>query len=337
MALTQLADIIEPTVWQDIPAVNSPEQTAFYQSGIITRTALMDSLARASGKNAELPFWKDLDQTSAPNLSDDSESEATPDKITQGEMVSRKLFLNKSWKSADLVNEMALGPNAMDAIKGRTDMYWQRQWQRYLLAAADGVLADNVANDGGDMVHDVALEAGNSATAANLFSRANFTSAAFTLGDAFENTGVLAVHSTVYKRMVDNDDIDFIPDSNGRLTIPTFMGKRVVVDDGMTVTAGATNGFKYTSILFGEGALGFGKGSPSNPVEVERKAGQGNGGGTEVLWTRETYLLHPFGFSFSSGSVVGNSATIAEMKLAANWDRVVERKNVPLAYLITNG
>lgn len=337
MALTQLSNIIEPTVWADTPAVDSPEKTAFYESGIITRSALLDELANAAGKTAELPFWKDLDETSAPNLSDDTENEGGTGNITQGEMITRKLFLNKGWKSADLVNEMAMGAKAPDAIRARTETYWKRQFQRYMIGAANGVLADNVANDGGDMVHDVALEAGLSATAANLFSRSNFSSSAFTLGDAFESTSAMAVHSTVYKRMVDNDDIDFIPDSAGRLTIPTFMGRRVIMDDSMPVVAGATNGFKYTSALFGEGAFGWGEGTPTVPVEIERKAGQGNGGGTEVLWTRKTHIIHPFGYQFTSTTVAGKTPSLAEMALAANWDRVVERKNVPVTFLITNG
>lgn len=338
MANTLLSDVIDTVVYQDIPAVNSPEKTAFYESGIITQNPLLNGIANAAGKTAELPFWNDLDSTSAPNLSNDAAGDiASADKITQGEQIARKLFLNKGWSAADLASEVAMGASAIDAIRARTDTYWMRQWQKYLIAAANGVLADNVANDSSDMVHDAAIEDGNAATAANLFSRSNFTSAAFTLGDAFADTGVIAVHSVVYKRMVDNDDIDFIPDSEGRMTIPTFMGKRVVVDDGMPVVAGSTSGFKYTTALFGEGAFGFGEGMPEMPVEVEREASQGNGGGIETLWTRKTYLLHPFGFQFTSSSVSGESASLAEIANAANWDRVVQRKNVPLAFLITNG
>jgi hypothetical protein len=338
MATVQLADIIDVTVFQDLPAVNSPEKTAFYEGGVIARSPLLDTLANAPGKIAELPFWNDLDETSAPNISnDDPASSATPDKITQGKQIGRALYLNKGWSASNLATELAMGENAMSHIRNRSDKYWTRQFQRYLIAGADGVLADNVANDSGDMVSDVAIEDGDNAAAANLFSRSNFTSAAFTLGDAFENTGVIGVHSVVYKRMVDNDDIDFIPDSQGRLTIPTFMGKRVIVDDGMTTVAGSTSGFKYTTVLFGEGAFGYGEGMPAKPVAVESKEAQGNGAGVETLWTRKTQLIHPFGFQFTSGSVAGDSATIAEMKLAANWDRVVARKNVPLAFLITNG
>lgn len=336
MATTRLADIIDTVVYQDLPSVNSPEKTAIYQSGIVTRTGLLDSIASAPGKTGELPFWNDIDATVAPNLSsDDPAVLATPDKVTQGEQIAHKAFLNKGLSKSDLANEVAMGEDAMTHIRNRYDMYWQRQWQRRLLSSTEGIRADNVANDSSDMTLDVASESITGQTTATRFSRANFTTAAFTLGDMFENTGALTVHSQVYKQMIDQDDIDFIPDSEGRMTIPTYMGKRVIVDDQSTVIAGTTDGFKYVSILFGGGAFGYGDGVPDVPVEVERAESGGNGGGIETLWNRKTWLLHPFGYK-DTGTPAAVSYSLAELATATTWDRVVERKNVPMAFLVTN-
>lgn len=333
MATVQLSDIIDVTVFNDLPSVNSPELTTFYQSGIIVRNGLLDSLASGPGKIAELPFWKDLDATAAPNLSTDNPaSSASPQKIEQGEQISRKAFLNQGWSKSDLASELAMGPKAMDRIRERVDTYWTRQWQRRLISAVNGVLADNVANDDSDMAIDIAVD---SATTTSVFTRSNFTSAAFTMGDAYDSLAAIAVHSVVYKRMIDNDDIDFIPDSQGNMTIPTFLGHRVIVDDGLPVDPNGANAPKYTSVIFGGGAFGYGDGVPDMPVEVDRAAEQGDGGGIETLWTRKTWLLHPFGFQ-STGSPAGNSQTLGELAAATSWDRVVERKNVPMAFLITN-
>lgn len=339
MANVQLSDIIDVTVFRDLPAVNSPQKTAFFESGVITSNSLLNELANSAGKTAELPFWKDLDGTSEVNYStDDPTDVAAAGKIVQGEQIARKANVNKGWSTSDLASELAMGARAMDQIRSRTDKYFMRQWQARLIATMTGVKADNVANDSGDMVNDISIEAGNSATAANLFSRSAFTGAAFTSGDHFDDYSAMAVHSVVYKRMVDNDDIDFIPDSQGNLTIATFMGRRIIVDDGLQVEAGSTNGFKYTSILFGDQAVGYGEGSPITPIEVQREADQGNGGGIETLWVRNTWLLHPFGFqNTGTPAGAGGSFTNAELATATKWDRVVERKNVPVSFLVTNG
>jgi len=53
------------------------------------------------------------------------------------------------------------------------------------------------------------------------------------------------------------------------------------------------------------------------------------------LWERNTWLLHPLGFQ-QTGTPAAVSFTQAELALAAQWDRVLDRKLVPMAYLITN-
>jgi hypothetical protein len=345
MASVLLSNVIIPAVYMSYSAVDSPELTAFFESGAAVRNAVLDNAFKAGGTTVHMPFWKDLDATIEPNYSTDDPSDvATPEDIVADEMLARVANMNHGFSAADLVAELA-GSNPMQRIRNRFGTYWTRQWQRRLLATVRGVLADNIANDGGDMVNSIALETVVGVTAANLFSRAAFTGAAFTLGDHFEHIVAIAVHSIIYKRMVDNDDITFLRPSEGDPNIPIsaggnipyFLGKRVVVDDSMPVVAGNTSGYKYISALFGEGVIGYGENLPLVPVEVYRRPDQGNGGGVEQLWERKSMVIQPFGYKFLSASVAGQSPTLAECALAANWDRVVERKNIPLSFLITNG
>ena len=79
-----------------------------------------------------------------------------------------------------------------------------------------------------------------------------------------------------------------------------------------------------------------GEGNPFMPVEVNREAKQGNGGGINEIGERKTWLLHPFGFA-DTGTPASESYTLAELRLAATWNRVTQsRKTIPMAYLITN-
>jgi hypothetical protein len=76
--------------------------------------------------------------------------------------------------------------------------------------------------------------------------------------------------------------------------------------------------------------------TPPYCSEIERYADQGNGGGIETLWVRETYVLHPFGFKATGTPSNGITFTLSELAGAGTVDRVIERKNIPLAFLVTN-
>lgn len=347
MAVTRLSDAVIPEVYADYQAENSPEKTAFFESGVIVRNEMLDQKANTGGQEIQIPFWRDLDASVEPNASNDDPADmASPNKLGSGLQKARISYLNQGYSASDLVVELA-GSDPMQRIRNRFGTYWQRQWQRRVIASAVGVLADNVANNDGDMVFD-----GSTAP----WSRQAFTSAVFTLGDAFGQLSAIAVHSLVYKQMVDADDIDFIPDSQGKLTIPTFMGQRVIVDDSMpAVTTGVDPDVSVvtTAVLFGAGAFGYGDGSAAVPVEVERQARSGNGGGVETLWERKTWILHPFGYQFTGDDIDNRANTngrtgadtgvdelsprLIDLRKAANWKRVVDRKNVPIAFLKIKG
>ena len=313
--MTKLVDIIDVVVYQDIEAENSPEKTAFFESGVIVRNALLDRLANESGNTPSMPFWKDLDETSETNYSNDSDTDATVGKVIQGEQVARKAFVNKGWGESDLASELALGGTALMRVKERAETYFMRQFSRRVIASARGILADNVANDASDMVNDIASETIIGQSASTGWSRTAFTTATFTMGDAQDAIKAIGVHSKIYKDMVDADDIDLVKDSDGG-EVPYYLGRRVIVDDSLPVIAGTTDGLKYVSVLFGEGMFGYGEGMAKVPVEVDRDASKGNGGGQEELWVRKTWLLHPFGYKAVGTPAVGTTFTQAELATA---------------------
>nr|WP_238938701.1 hypothetical protein [Pseudomonas typographi] len=102
------------------------------------------------------------------------------------------------------------------------------------------------------------------------------------------------------------------------------------MDDGLTYSAG-----QYLSVFFGQGAFGYGVGTPHTPEELQRKPDGGNGGGAEVLWERKTYILQPAGFSWTGSNTLNQSPTATQYAAAANWTRVFDRKQVPFAAVIS--
>lgn len=345
MAITTIGDIVTG----NIPVLASymtedpVEKTAFFQSGILTPTPYAAEIARGPSNVANIPFWKAIDTSIEPNYSNDVYQDiATPRNVQTGEMMARVAYLNEGFGQADLTVELT-SQNPLQSVASRLDNFWQRQAQRRLIATALGLYNDNVAttdayHEKGDMVIDVSATMG--------FDAGAFIDATQTMGDALmgndgEVLGAIAMHSFVYAQARKQQLIDFIKDADNDTLFATYQGYRVIVDDSMTVV-GTGDSRKFISIIFGNGAIGYGEGNPSNPLEYEREASRGNGGGVETLWTRKTWLLHPFGYSFTSAVITGNgtetvarSASWQDLANASNWNRVVDRKHVPIAFLVT--
>lgn len=328
MADTKISDVIVPEIFNPYVMNRTTELTLLYMGGIVSNDAELNRLAQSGGSTINMPFWNDL--TGDDELLSDSRA-LTPGKITAGNDKAVMHFRGKAWAVNDLAAALA-GDDPMRAVGDLVANYWARRQQRVLISSLQGVSADNVANDAGDMVVDIAADDTASVTDATRFSGEAFIDAEATFGDAIGAVSGMAVHSVVYNAMKKQQSIEFIPDADGRATIATYQGKRVLVDDGMPVLDGATSGKKYVSYLFGAGAIGYGEGSAKMPTETDRDSLAG----IEYLITRRHFLLHPRGVRFTGASVAEVSPSNAELATAGNWDRVYDRKQVRIASLITN-
>lgn len=324
MAVTQLADIIEPQVFTDYIVQNTMEKTAFFTSGVAARNAMIEEQLSAGAESFSVPFWLDLGNDEANIANDDPTIFSTPYKVTANKQIARKCFLHNSWSAMNLASELS-GSDALARIQGRVVGYWERQSQRRLIAMLNGILADNAANDSGDMVEDISAEVGSAAN----FTASAVIDAAGTLGDSMRDLSAIGMHSDTYKGALKADLIQTLPDSQGGF-IQTFRGLQIIVDDGLPKATDI-----YTTVLFGPGGIGYGMTAPriAAGTEIENLPSAGRGGGQQVLHSRMNLAMHPLGFRWLEGSVAGQSPTIAELALAANWDRIVERKAIPLAFL----
>ena len=345
MAITTIGDIVtgQTPVLLSYMTQDPVEKTAFFESGILTPTPYASAIANGPSNLANIPFWKAIDSSIEPNYSNDVYQDiATPRAVNTGEMMARVAYLNEGFGQADLTVELTR-QNPLQSIAARLDNFWMRQAQRRLIATSLGIYNDNVAatdayHTQNDMVVDVSATLG--------FDAGAFIDATQTMGDALmgpsgDVLGTIVMHSFVYGQARKQQLIDFIRDAENNTMFATYQGYRVVVDDSMTVV-GAGADRKFISIIFGQGAIGYGEGSPTVPVEYDRSPERGNGGGVEVLWSRKTWLLHPLGYSFTSAVITGNgtetiarSASWQDLANATNWNRVVERKHVPIAFLVT--
>ncbi len=345
MPITTIGDIVTGNipVLASYMTLDPVEKTAFFESGILTPTPYAAEIANGPSNIANIPFWKAIDANVEPNYSNDVyEDIATPRNVQTGDMMARVAYLNEGFGQADLTVELT-NKNPLESVAARLDNFWMRQAQRRLLATSLGLYNDNVAatdafHTQNDMVIDVSATLG--------FDAGAFIDATATMGDDLAGPGstqlgTIAVHSFVFTQMRKQQLIDFVRDADNNTLISTYQGYRIVQDDQMTVV-GTGSSRKFISVIFGQGAIGYGEGTPTTPLAFERSEARGNGGGVEALWTRKTWLLHPLGYSFTSAVITGNatetvprSASWQDLANATNWNRVVDRKQVPIAFLVT--
>jgi len=343
---TRVSDVIVPEVFTPYMQVLTEEKSRLVQSGLLARSEALDTLLGGGGITFQVPSFRDLDNdadristdTSVPFADADATLPAgvarppNPNKILTQKEIAVRLNRNNSWSTTDLAAILS-GADPMEAIANRVAAYWVRRLQAAFIATWNGVIADNAANDLGDYINDIS-GAGFVDGVTN-FSAEAFLDAAQTMGDSQEDLVAVAVHSVVYNRMQKNNLIDFIPDARGEINIPMFLGREVIVDDGLPRT-----GSVYDTWLFGAGATQMGVGTPPVATEVERKAGGGNGGGQDVLYSRVMWTIHPTGHAWVGTAGDGgpaNTGTLAsDLDEAASWNRVYpERKQIKFARLVT--
>lgn len=343
--ITQVSDIVVPQIFAPYVQQLTEEKARIIQSGVAARNAQIDTMLAGGGLTFNVPSYRDLDND-ADRVSTDTASDdftggtisPSPFKIQTATEIAVRLSRNGSWSAADLAAALA-GTDPMSAIADRVAYYWTRRLQAAFIATMNGVIADNAAAPSGGDTHvqnDLISDISGGAYVAGVtdFSAEAFINAALTMGDSMEDLVAVFVHSVVYARMQKNNLIDFIPDARGEVNIPTFLGREVVIDDGMPRT-----GNVYDTWLFGRGAVQLGVGSAKVPVEVERRAGAGNGGGQEMLYSRQEWAIHPVGHAYIGTAPNGgpsNAATSNNLAAAASWSRRwPERKQVKFARLVT--
>ena len=307
MSKTRIQDVIVPEVFANYVIQYTKELSEIVSSGIAQGSPELDSFVKAGGKLINMPFWKPLGGTD--EVLSDSEA-LTPDKITAGGDVAAMLIRAKAWSTNELAGALA-GDSPMKAIASQVAGWWVRKEQSVLISTLRGIFATALA---GSHVN---------ATTTRISANGVLDTKQL-LGDAADQFSAMAVHSATFTALQKQNLITYIPNSRGEVTIPTYLGYRVIVDD-----ACPRNGNNFTTYLFAAGSFARGEGVPTDitPVETDRDSLASD----DILINRRAYVLHPVGVKFTNQRVSGATPTNAELADATNWQRVYETKAIGLA------
>ena len=312
MAATRLSDVIVPEVFTPYTIERTATVSELLRSGIVSPNPTLNQLVSGGGSTFNLPFFQDL--TGDSEIITDNQS-LTVNSIGTDKQIGVALNRAKSWGSSFLAQYVS-GEDPMRVIGDLVAEYWAREEQKIVVSILSALFtattgaATALTNDNGtttltntDLIDTIAL-----------------------IGDGYNKMATIVCHSQVYHKLRKLDLVQYVSEpSNLALTYPSYMGMRILVDDGVPVATGS-----YTTYVFGNGAFGFGQASldPADATEVDRDSLKSE----DVLITRRRYLFHPNGFKWT-GTPAGSSPTNAEMATATNWAKVFETKNIPMVAL----
>lgn len=327
MAKTKISDIVvvADTMYPYM-VQRSTENSRLFQSGIVSNDPGLDTAAEGTALSVRMPFWNDLSGESE-GLSDTTA--LTPDKIGASEDKAVKHYRGKSWASNDLVKYFA-GDDPIRAITDLIADFWTRDMQSVILVpslnglfGAAGALTDS---------HQLDISHATAPTDANRVGSDAIIDAAGLLGDRWQSIVAMAMHSVTFRRLQKLALIDFTSLGDQNTQIGSFLGREIIVDDGIAPTgAGATA--KYPIYLFGRGAFALGNSSIPNDEAFETD--RDSLAGDDILISRRHFIMHPRGAAFI-GTYTGQTPSKADLANPANWSQVYSNKNIRIVKLIVN-
>jgi len=309
--LTRVIDVLTPDRWVKYQTEQTAAQSAIRQSGIIETLSGLD--ISGGGKTFNMPFWLDIDGDDEVWASGHT---TVPDPIKAEREIAVVLTRIKSWGAEDLAGMFA-GDDPLTVIGRLVGTYWSRKEQKTLLSILKGIFANaltgNELDASGETISDTMT-----VDALNM------------LGDRSDRLTAIIMHSATRTDLFKKKLINTKPTEAGSSDKPefeTFLGRRVIVDDGAPYEDIGGNRV-YTSFLFGQGAIGHVEGSPKVPVAIAREERESQ----EILVNRRQFIFHPRGLAWI-GNAANTTPSNAELENGANWKREFELKNIPIVAL----
>lgn len=250
----------------------------------------------------------------------------------------------KAWGEYDFASDIT-GTN-FKAEAQEVNEYWDEERQSTVLAILEGIFGMTGGVNGQFVdkhTYNITATA-NPELSADALNRASQKA----LGDKKAKLDVIFMHSAVSTNLEGLNLIDFLKytDEAGiqrDLTIGTFNGRLVVVDDEMPVTTDSTGNI-YTSYVFQKGFFEYENIGAEVPSEIARDAYE-KGGKTDLI-TRVREMVVPTLISYKgTGSV---SPTNEAFATGSNWELAnndkagdakvyVDDKLIPVARVISRG
>ena len=327
MAETKYSNMqVVPEKFSQYTLDRTTELSTLVNSGIATGDAIVAGLINGTpegGRFIMLPHYNALEGE------DDvfSESDVSIGEVTTDVAHATLLMRQRAWGATDLARVLG-GSDPMAAIGNLVSDWWLQKEQAIYLSILKGIL-DPTSGALKDHVNDISAE---SAEAAYISDGATLDTKQL-LGDHYGSLGMAFMHSAVYTYLQKQNAITrqpiFNPADGTQVELESYLGYRIIVDDGMPVS-----GEVYDTYFLGAGAFIRQDGAPSGFIGTETD--RDKIGAKNYLINRRCMVIHPRGLSWNTGATYAEGIyypTNTMLATPANWTLKTDHKKVPIACL----
>lgn len=251
----------------------------------------------------------------------------------------------KAWIESDFSEDITGGAGFMDNVARQVAEYFDEVDQDTLLAILEGIY-NMTGDENEEFVENHTYDITESDT--GMIDQTTLNSAVQKAGG--DNKGkfkIAIMHSAVATHLENLNLLEYLKytDSEGiqrDLTIGTWNGRTVIIDDSMPVTEGDGEDYEYTTYILGEGAFDYENIGAKVPYEMSRNPSVK--GGQDTLFARQRKCFAPYGISYTKANQATLSPTNEELKDGSNWElvndgngSVINHKAIPIARIISKG
>lgn len=329
------------SMWRETP---DPVLTAMFDSGAVMNDPTIGGLISNGSDIYTVPFYNPLDGDPSNH---DGQTDIVATEVAGTSMTGCVFGRDRAFFSRDFTAELAKN-DPQGHIARAVSRYWAKQKQKEMINTLTGIF--KVTGSGNDkLFHDNHIVDLGSTTGTPYEIGVNDDKDAATkaLGDNRDKFTLVFMHSVIANRLEKQQVLEYwkYTDAMGiqrNTNLASWGGKTVIVDDGVPAAKVGGSGankdlMAYHTYMLGSGAIRYSEAAPlEEPAESYREPLKN--GGQSTLITRTRMTMHPNGFTFvkpASGYV--NSATRAQLALAASWKTAFNHKALPFVDIVTNG
>ena len=334
MATTRLTDIVPVKVFSSVVEGKLIQDSKFRAAGIVGTDSRVTAKAQTAGLEVTLREWKRVNGGEAANQSDNPADKFSPAAVAMNSFLARVISRTLGFSAMD-IQDYASDADAVEYATSEIARLKLMDEQSTMLATLTGVLADNAANDAGDMIKNVSITTG-AITVAQKMSKELLISGRAVMGDRGEDLKSIIIHSDIANALRILEPNAFVPHSKTDIGLSTYYGWNVVETDAVGKTGAGAYPI-YTSYMCGDNLFAYAAVPVENALVQVRDEFAGGGSGEETVISRVRYLLPMVGFDNIAAPANGVSQTGAELSAAVTWDRKIAQKAIPLVAIRTNG